>query len=515
MNLKMESKVSLRKIAYIYLALPVIIFMLTWIRPAGGIPAALLVGFALFLATRKKDDFPFIITRRTIFIAVGLAFLWCFFAGQGGFWYQSDDHWARNAIYRDLVYHSWPVVFEKYDVLLNYYIGYWLVPALIGKIALAISCSAPVVWLIAKVALLLWSTFSVTLCFLLLADIVICKSTKKLFFAVLFFILFSGMDIVGIYLTNGNAGMHLEWWAKRYQYSSFTTCLFWVFNQAVPAWVATLLLLDDRRVENFAFCGLCIFISSPIPLVGLLPIYVVVGLQELIKTKDKFALVKKAFSLQNIIACLIIFPICLIYYANNAAIQRDTPAENKKITTEMNNIASPQSSFVQPVPEKKSLSKVLIKKAKTAVWFGTFYMLEAGVFLLILFRKHKKTILFWCLVVELFIIPFIHINAGADFAMRASIPPLVVLMTMVFNDFYDSYEKKNNKFIIYCVILSFAIMTPGKEFYRGFYEVYKHKQFANNTVLSIEDTVSAGRTRSNFISCDYHNSLFYKYLARK
>lgn len=502
----MESRVSLRKITYIYLALPVIIFMLTWIRPAVGVPAALLVGFALFLALRKKDESTFRITRQTIFIAAGLAFLWCFFAGQGGFWYQSDDHWARNAIYRDLVYHPWPVVFEKYDVLLNYYIGYWLVPALFCKGLFLLTHNAAGAWLVAKIALLLWSTFSITLCFLLLADIVACKSIKKLVFAVLFFILFSGLDLLGIYITNGKAGMHLEWWAWRFQYSSFTTCLFWVFNQAVPAWIATLLLLDERKVENFAFCGLCIFISSPIPLIGLLPIYITIGIQEIIKAKNKFDIVKKVFSLQNIIACLVIFPICLIYYADNSAIKKPVVVDS----TVTASVEQPSAS----APEKEILSP-RVRIAKELIRFSSFYVLEAGVFLALLFKKHRKSIIFWCLALELFFIPFIHVGRAADFAMRASIPPLVVLMTMVFNDFYDSYEHKNNKFIIYCIILSFAIMTPGKEFYRGLFEIYKNKQFEYNRVFSIEDTISKERKWNNFISYDYSKTLFYKYLAKK
>ena len=64
------------------------------------------------------------------------------------------------------------------------------------------------------------------------------------------------MDIVGLLLT-GNPSVietrlcekiHIEWWARFYQFSSFTTQLFWVFNQAVPAWIATLLVLSTKRV---------------------------------------------------------------------------------------------------------------------------------------------------------------------------------------------------------------------------------------------------------------------------
>ena len=92
---------------------------------------------------------------------------------------------------------------------------------------------------------------------------------------------------------------------------------------------------------------------------------------------------------------------------------------------------------------------------------------------------------------------------------------LVVLMTMVFDDFYDSFEKKSYKFSIYCVILAFAVLTPGKEFYRGAYEIYKHRQFADDRLFSIENMISSTRTRNNFISYDYSESSFYKFLTKK
>ena len=75
MSLKMESRISLSKLAYLYLALPAIIFMLTWIRPSIGIPAALLIIGALVLAARKAETSPITFSRRTIFITIAIALL--------------------------------------------------------------------------------------------------------------------------------------------------------------------------------------------------------------------------------------------------------------------------------------------------------------------------------------------------------------------------------------------------------------------------------------------------------
>lgn len=487
--------------------------MLTWIRPVIGIPFAILIILALVLAMKNAGSdfkgFP----KKAVLLAFVIAFVWCFFAGQGGFWYQSDDHWARNAIYRDLVYHPWPVVFEQYDVLLNYYVGYWLVPALFGKALFFLTHNTAGAWLVARIALLLWSTISVTICFLLLSNIFACKTRKHFIIATLFFILFSGLDILGIYILNKEAGLHIERWCPGCQYSCFSTCLFWVFNQAVPAWVATLLLFEEKRIENFAFFGLCILISSPIPLIGLFPLYVVVGIQKLLEAEDKWVIVRKIVSLQNIIACLVIFPICFIYYCDNAAINLKADPNNASVSSaQAQETAGNEQIQVQTKSKVESFKTKLIRKA---IHLALFYTFEVGIYLLLLLRKKKRSLLFWCIAIELMFMPIIHVGTSQDFCMRASIPPLVALMIMVFEDFYSSYTKKDNKFIVYCIVLAFAVLTPGKEFYRGVYKVYKHKQFANNSVLSIEDTVSAKRTRSNFISYDYSDSLFYKYLAKK
>ncbi len=501
------------QLVYIVLFLPVFIFMLTWIRPVIGVPVAITMAGALLLAIKSANgSYKLALSKKTIIITIGIAFVWCFLAGQGGFWYQSSDHAYRNAIFKDLIYHPWPVVFEKYDVLLNYYVGYWIVPALFGKIFLFMTRSREVAWLVARIALLLWSVLNITICFLLLSNVLKCKTTKRFFSAVLVFICFSGLDILGIYLLNKKAGLHLEWWCSGYQYSAFTVCLFWVYNQAVPAWIATLLLLSERRIENFAFCGLCILISSPIPLFGLFPLYLVTWLEELIKSKEKIVIIKKVVSIQNIIACLIIFPICLVYFSTNAAINMKDISQKGFSSAVEKTESALATNHIRQASHTSCLSA---ERIKSCIKLAVFFMVEAGIYILLLLKKQKKSLLFWCLILELLIIPFIHIGTSHDFCMRASIPPLIVLMTMTFEDFYDSYKKKTYKFTVYCVIFAFAILTPGKEIYRGVYEICKDRRFEDNRIISIEETISPDYGWNNFISYDYSESFFYKYLSKK
>jgi len=65
---------------------------------------------------------------------------------------------GRNAMFRDIVTYEWPVIYQKNGAVV-YYTDYWLVPALIGKIA---------GYTIGQVTLLLWGALGLTLTALLL-----------------------------------------------------------------------------------------------------------------------------------------------------------------------------------------------------------------------------------------------------------------------------------------------------------------------------------------------------------
>lgn len=70
---------------------------------------------------------------------------------------------------------------------------------------------------------------------LLLLAVVQVQALCKVCLSLVVFLLFSGMDVL-MARYNPEAWRHqIEWWAQCYQFSSNTTCLFWVYNQAVPA----------------------------------------------------------------------------------------------------------------------------------------------------------------------------------------------------------------------------------------------------------------------------------------
>lgn len=177
--------------------------------------------------------------------------VWVYFSGIGNFVWQNSDHRARNALYEMLVVNKWPViknvVYEDGVQLrgLIYYIGYWLPAALIGKM-----CGMAAGYLFQYI----WAVLGVFLGVILLNAIL----KKWSIWHLILFILFSGLDAMGCVLS-GNLDpvlsfAHIEWW-NAYQFSSFTTQLYWVYNQAIYAWVLTALIMIQKNNRHI----LCIW----------------------------------------------------------------------------------------------------------------------------------------------------------------------------------------------------------------------------------------------------------------
>jgi hypothetical protein len=108
--------------------------------------------------------------------------------------------------------------------------------------------------------------------------------------AVAIIVLFSGFDVIGVFLSNPtrfvsswNIARHLEWWAVRYQYSSMTTQLFWAPNHALAAWLAIGLLCRDTRRSLDAMLPMIVVAAalwSPLSALGLVPFMVLKVLRD-------------------------------------------------------------------------------------------------------------------------------------------------------------------------------------------------------------------------------------------
>lgn len=122
-----------------WLLLPVLIFLAGWMHWYAALPLMLLTAAGLAPRKRKepqtRDSLPaFPLFTRSSFLALAAFAALMTLSGWGEWVNQHPDHIVRNACLRELVASPWPVIFPDGNMLV-YNTGFWLVPALAGKLA--------------------------------------------------------------------------------------------------------------------------------------------------------------------------------------------------------------------------------------------------------------------------------------------------------------------------------------------------------------------------------------------
>ena len=315
-----------------------------------------------------------------------------------------------------------------------------------------------------------------------------------------------GMDILGALYSSrlpdllAYDAMHLEWWTNDFQFSSLTTCLFWVFNQTVGAWLATVCFLQEKDCRNYLLLGTACLMCGPFPFVGLVIFMVVRGIV-LLAQRQKGVL-QSAFSPANVLVLVVVLSITASYFlANNAfgySVLGETVAGNQ----------AAQQTFGQNV--LTSLQKGML----------VFYLLDAGIYLLLLWRQNRRSWLFYTCAVSLFIIPFFKVGQGCDFCMRVSIPAIFILMTLCARYFIalvgtkwrDGTLARHAVTILLAATLLIGACTPAMEIYRGICHIAKEGTFC---LENEEPYTLADRPVSlNFETQNCENKLFFTYFAK-
>ncbi|MCR1842976.1 hypothetical protein [Murimonas intestini] len=493
---------SLAIIAYLYITIPIFIFFGTWLKLYIGIPMAAVFGFGLWKML-KKDYFGHMgvleVPRKALIVSCILLLTWVWVSGNGGFFYQTwDQHW-RNAVLRDLINYSWPVVYPETGGGLVYYLMHWIVPAIFGKLF---------GWTAANIVLFIWTTLGVLLTFFLL--LYICKACKSwhVITISIVFITFSGLNQIGMALMDligkGTYGLTVlgsegqafstDAWLNGIngiQYSSNNTLLAWVYNQTIVPWIALPLILENRKVRNFAFIGLCILPYAPLPFCGFLALFIILACMwmfPVIKKRQFKLLAGEVFSVPNLCSIFSVFIVFLLYFKNN--VQGTTVG-----------------TYIQ---EDISVKQFLL----LIIAFALFWLLKVGIYYLLLLKNYKKDFLFVSIGIVLMIIPFIKIGSSADFCMRASIPWTFLLMIYVLQYFIKEGKKSDKMLTRVCLII---VLTLGgyNIFTDTVWEVkqiYMHRQFP--IVADEKGSFENDKGGGNFVTDNADEKAFYKYLGR-
>lgn len=463
---------------YFYLAIPNILFFLGWCKWYIGIPATGILLFSVWkcLQTNKATLQTKWLFSRQDYLKIAAALLlilgWVTLSGVGGYVWQNSDHWWRNTIFDLLVTEQWPV---QKAVTLNgvtlqrgmvYYIGFWLPAALIGK-AFGIHAGYS--------AQYLWAVLGILLLYGLL-----CTWRKKvLIWPLVLFIFFSGLDIVGTLCNTSDTFSlfgteHLERWPYIYQFSGITTQLFWVFNQAITAWLVSALLFLLEKPKNMVFVWALTMISATFPFVGLLPYVLYLMITESRWTKETSYLkiwreiLRNWFSIPNVLGGGCVGILCAVYLLGNMAGQETSGSSLLFLQTgslQRNRLLFYFALLLGCALLLIAITEVvrLIHKGKSrllwrifvcvlcfvfgiafllllqrnnvrntylffGIFFLLFYFLEVGIYQILLYKGIEEKGLFFLNATWLFVIPHIIIGSSIDFCMRASIPGIVLII---------------------------------------------------------------------------------------
>lgn len=530
--------------AHIYLLLPALIFCIGWCKWYIGGVMSCVIAIGAYLSVHEYtlsgpvERIGLSVDKKILwkcFMAVIIIALWVVLSGIGGYVWQNDDHLWRNAIFNILVREDWPVMrsMEINGVIqergLIYYIGFWLPAGLIGKAfgqeaGYAFQC--------------VWATLGIVIFYSL-----ICYWRKKVsLWPLLIFIFFSGLDIVGT-LCNGEPlatlwGVdHLERWPGIYQYSSMATQLFWVFNQAVPVWIACALLFLRPNSRNCVLLWASVMLTSTLPFIGLFP-YVVYIIFKGDKPMCQYRSVieyfkevwKRTASIPNIVCGGLIGILSFLYLAQNATggmLQKIMQIPTGILVLAgfcfIGVIVGIVWLFIHGYSRYLKLLGVIgiacgvmgagfyllwrgypinkiILRIMELLWF---YFLEAGIFLLMLRQEKSQSGLWWLCSISLLIFPLIKIGNSIDFCMRASIPGLILICFWVIKRFEEGFKTAGA--YILCILLIAGGITSLHEIMRTI--VYSSRPY--NVEAVEEQTIFTGGNFSGETE-----GIFWKYIAR-
>lgn len=384
----------IHRLAIIYLLLPVAVFLLGWFHWWLGVPFVLLVAFGL------RHAFAGRWTGHISLSSLGLILLalgWVLMTGAGGvFDTNTNADWIKNdSILLDMSRSAWPTHLptegERAEPLLRYYLGYYMVPGLAGRLL----GPAAMDWMVP-----LWTSTGVALLLLMFTR---ALKSWGIWLAATILILFSGMDILRIALfqdwTSIEFGRsHIEWDyfdGMRVQYSSHMVGLMYVPQHFIAAGLFSMLLLGLRDNPRFLTVSgvvlACALFWSPFVALGLLPLVLVIAWQNGIR---------QFLSWQNFLLALPLALFLLVYLLSGSA------------------------NFPQGWLWEKYDASDLV------AWLPVFYLnqfLLLAVLLSLLQPGLRKQPLFWVSIASLLILPWYQYGYFNDLAMRASLPALFLL----------------------------------------------------------------------------------------
>jgi hypothetical protein len=425
----MHQKVNLETSDYfgvIYLLLPILAFFAFYTIPVVAAPSTVFLIYCISRLQLKKSSTPLNIPLLVVNAIISAAVV--INSGAAGPLHVNTDWYKHYAVFNELARHS---AIAEHSFTLRYYIGAYIIPSFAEKLFGFSNGVSFASWISLGLFAFLNQITSLT--------------TSKLikFTAPFFFLLFSGADLLGSYITGFQLGPanHIEWWAGWVEYSSPITSMFWSPQNTIPAWISIAFLIRRPSIEQTLFVSPLIFMScllwSPFAAVGIAPFLLLRLFQSGFKNADI-----KIIHL-SIVAVLSAI-LCTYLTIDIESIPKHWIWNN------------PCLPYVPGRP-CFTLSGYLL--------FITLEVLPVGA--IALSSKASRNLIIYVSLVILVFLPLTQFGQANDLAMNASKPALAALIIGMFIALQEA--GKLRKFAIAAVMVA-GIATPLNEVMRGFSE---------------------------------------------
>lgn len=418
-----------------YMYLPMMIFLWGWTRAAVSVPVTVLTFAALYYCFKRitqNETEEFFFSKWELLLFFALAFGFFIFGGGGDLFYQDFDWNKHHAILYDLVRFKWPVVYQK-DVLLTYYLGQYIVPALIGKICGQSNVAA--LW-----AMTAWNALGLTIAYVLVCQYLKVKSVWKKTAVFFIILLWGGAINLGsaIYQALGHDATlgSFKWLDSNrllVHFAGNLDALRGAFQHVIVPWISCGIFMKNRKEYGiYVMLALPLFFTSTFGFVYYVGILLACFVWDLLVAKEKKPVLRSTFSFANF-ALMALSIVILIYLSGN---------------------------FLQEKPWMMGWD--LLNMFCRLDFYLIFIVVEFAGYMIFLFREKKKDILFYIILGELLLIPFISLGLYNDLCSRGGIPARFILMVWCIEQVFD-YGWKNWRNFGIAVLFCFSAFNALSE----------------------------------------------------
>jgi hypothetical protein len=290
-------------------------------------------------------------------------------------------------------------------------------------------------------------------------------SDRKPAYAVIIFVFFSGLSVVGAALTlfpginlhpesvtwsHELGEIHLGTWAA-WQYRSNLAALFWVPQHAIPAWLLagiliTNFLYSSTRANSMWYWSASL-LWSPFATLGLFPLIVADGVKRIYL--QRWQGLRTYVSLQNLIGILLMLMV-LLYYTTKLKPISPVFESNFRYGTIFSEIARWNSPWQ-------------LMLALLVFWileFAIYFLLDR--FLSYQGAPHMRAV-YLAVFIWLLILPVFVFGEYNDLVMGASLPALFFVATIVGRNGYVLHQAARWRSLMWTFVIILAGISPAVE----------------------------------------------------